>query len=377
MRLRIAFIVYGPLERRSGGYLYDRFLIDRLRARGHEVELVLQRWGTYAERLRQGVTFRVPDPHRYDLILEDELDHPSLLLANRVTRRRRDRPPIVALVHHLLDSESDRGVLHPLRAAVERAFLSSVDAILSTGTGTLAEVDRLCGARLSGLPRFTATPGGDRFCADATNRTVTGETLEVLFVGNVIARKGLTVLLRAVASLRDRSAKIHLTVVGSLDADPDHARDVMALAGSLGLLEGDGERCTVTFLGGSDDDALAALYRQSHVLAVPSQWEGFGIVYLEAMHAGVVPIGSQAGGAAEIIEDGISGYLVPPGDGKALEERLLRLASGPSLLTKLARGARDRAATFPGWSESMDRACDFLESVAAARVPRDGSEAAP
>jgi glycosyltransferase involved in cell wall biosynthesis len=109
-----------------------------------------------------------------------------------------------------------------------------------------------------------------------------------------------------------------------------------------------------------NDDGLASELRTAHVLAVPSVYEGFGIVYLEAMGFGVVPVGSTEGGASEVIEDGKSGFLVRPGDAARLAEVIQRLCADRELLRSRARAALRRFRQFPGWEARMKDVREWL-----------------
>ncbi len=102
------------------------------------------------------------------------------------------------------------------------------------------------------------------------------------------------------------------------------------------------------------------------MLAVPSQYEGFGIVYLEGMGFGLPAIGSTAGGAGEIIENGVSGLLVAPGGVEELADSLARLAGNRTLLAEMSLAARRRYLAFPSWDESMSQIRQYLLQLSAA-----------
>ena len=105
-----------------------------------------------------------------------------------------------------------------------------------------------------------------------------------------------------------------------------------------------GLKSKVFFHGPLDNEELIEKLKSAHVLVVPSSYEGFGIVYLEGMAFGLPAIGTTAGAASEIINDGENGYLVPPDDDRMLAERLSRLAKDRDLL---ARMSRQGAGTLP------------------------------
>jgi glycosyltransferase involved in cell wall biosynthesis len=222
-----------------------------------------------------------------------------------------------------------------------------VDACVFNGEATRQSVLRL---RDGACPGIVAPPGGDRLGSGMTEAEVDaragdGSPFRVLFVGNLIPRKGLLTLLQALAL--SARADWRLTVVGSRSADAAHARQ----ADRFVLRRRLGERVRMT--DHLSDGDLASELRAAHVLAVPSAYEGFGIVYLEAMGFGVVPIGTTEGGASEVIEDGQNGFLVRPGDAAALAAIIERLCTDRALLGSCARAALLRSRQFSGWESRM------------------------
>ena len=97
--MRIGFVIYGSLDTVSGGYFYDRKLVEYLRAQGNSVEIISLLWRNYATHLTDNFRFRLPAD--LDILIQDELNHPSLIAANA----GKHPYPIVSLVHHLRCSE--------------------------------------------------------------------------------------------------------------------------------------------------------------------------------------------------------------------------------------------------------------------------------
>src|SRR5574339_1182768 len=97
--MHIGLIIYGSLDTLSGGYLYDRRLVEFLRSQGDTVEIISLPWRNYLAHLTDNLYFKLPD--NLDILIEDELNHPSLILANR----RKHPYPVISLVHHLRCSE--------------------------------------------------------------------------------------------------------------------------------------------------------------------------------------------------------------------------------------------------------------------------------
>jgi len=354
--VRLALVIYGSLDTLSGGYLYDRRLVEHLRRAGDTVEIVSLPWRSYPAHLMDNLD---PGLHRrlsalrVDLILQDELNHPSLLAANHALRRA-GQPKIVSIVHHLRSSELHPRPLLALYRVVERAYLRGVDRFIFNSRTTRAAVEALAGRSAPGV---VATPAGDQpggaLALEAVRRRVRqGGPLRLVFVGNLIPRKGLHTLLQA---LRMVDAGPWRLEIAGAPVDAGYARRMYAAARSLG------ER--VQFLGRVTDGDLHALLARSDALVVPSTYEGFGIVYLEAMARGLPGVATQAGAAGEIIQDGKSGFLVPAGDARALAGVLNRLAADRALLERMSAAARRRYDDFPTWEQTAARARQYLCAV--------------
>jgi len=178
--------------------------------------------------------------------------------------------------------------------------------------------------------------------------------LRILFLGNVIERKGLLTLIAAVG---DERLAVSVDVVGSLDTDPVYARYVQAIASARGFPS------TVTFYGALDNEPLREKLKSAHVLVVPSSYEGFGIVYLEGMGFGLPAIGTTAGAAAEIISAGKNGYLIAPNDSRTLTNHLIALDRDRTILMQLSLNALMRYKRQPKWEETATAIRRFLLKI--------------
>ena len=307
--MRIGLIIYGSLDTLSGGYLYDRMLVEHLRWAGDEVSVISLPYRNYVDHLTDNLSSALVAKlakHRFDFLLQDELNHPSLFWLNR-TLRRRAPYQIVSIVHHLRTNEDHPAPLKLMYRFIERMYLNTVHGFIYNGQTTKTEVEKLTG---KSRPHIVAVPGGNRFAktlpADRiTNRVHRDGPLKVLFVGNVIPRKGLHTLLDALARLDHE--RWRLTVVGNSEVDKPYAARIVQQVARLGISR------NVNVIGPVSGSDLADQYSNHHILAVPSSYEGYGIAYLEAMAFGMPGIGSTAGGASEIITNNINGFLVTPG----------------------------------------------------------------
>lgn len=374
--MRLALVIYGSLDTVSGGYLYDRRLVQHLREQGDEVEIVSLPWRNYAVHLTQNFEPQLRNWQGYDAVLQDELNHPSLFIANRIIKRSpgfsRDHfrapayqvgasrawtpniriPPFISIVHHLRASEQRLAWQNAFYRLIERSYLSSVDGFVFNSRTTQKAVEALVGI---GRPSVVAYPAGSRF-GEAIEVEVIRERathpglLKLLFVGNVIPRKGLHTLLNALSQVKEGW---ELNVIGSLATDPGYASEMQRRAPAQ-----------VNFLGSVSDAQIANYYSQSHVLVVPSSYEGFGIVYLEGMGFGLPAIASTEGGAGEIITHGSDGFLIRPDDATALATHLRPLIQDRELLLKMSLAARERFLQHLTWAQSMELIRQFIYKLA-------------
>lgn len=356
-------MVYGSLDTLSGGYLYDRMLVRQLLALGYQVALLSVTYRDYAKHLSDNwnITWQRQLAHAdVDLLIQDELNHPSLLLANRRLRTR----PTVGLVHHLRSSEADHPpLLAVLYREVERLYLNSVDALLYNSRTTQGSVEQLLRRP---KPHCIAYPAADHLPTPypppdlpaLAERARQRGPLRLLFVGNVIRRKGLHTVLDALSLLPPDAWR--LSVVGSVDADYGYTKEVRRRCHSL-------PPGAVTFCGRLSDEQLVAQYHSHHVFVLPS-YEGFGIAYLEAMRFGLPAIASTAGAAREIVTHGENGFLVAPGDAPALARCTSDLHNNRERLLAMCHAAQRRFAQHPTWEQSMAHAAAWLTSLTQHRL---------
>jgi len=348
-KMHIGLVIYGSLDTISGGYLYDRKLVEYLRSQGDVVEIISLPWRRYPTLLMDNFRFKLPQ--KLDVLIEDELNHPSLILPNR----RKHSYPVISLVHHLRSSELRPAWKNGIYRFVEKKYLQSVDGFIFNSKTTKKAVLNLID---QGKPSVLAYPPVDQFGGpispqEIKERAVKDE-LRILFLGNVIYRKGLHTLLEAVKGL---DAKVHVDVVGSLTSEPAYVSLIQE------IIEKNELASRVTLHGSLDREKLIDKFKQAHVLVVPSSYEGFGIVYLEGMSFGLPAIGTTAGAAGEIIDSGRTGYLIAPDDIKTLAGHLNSLAKDRNLLLHLSINARERYLHQPSWNGAARNIRDFLYSL--------------
>ena len=350
--MKIGLVIYGSLDTISGGYLYDRKLVEYLRAQGDTVEVISLPWRNYASHLADNLRFRLPN--NFDTLIQDELNHPSLIRANT----RQHPYPVVSLVHHLRRSELRPKWKNDFYRIVEKKYLQSVDGFIFNSNTTKIVVNGLIGDE---KPSVIGYPPTDRFgdrviSEDEIRRRVNSDELRILFLGNVIYRKGLHTLLKAV---KGQKSKVRVDVVGGLTAEPRYAYEMERYVLTHGLSS------SVRFHGALDNEPLIELYKQAHVMVVPSSYEGFGIVYLEGMGFGLPAIGTRAGAASEVITHGEDGYLIEADDDVMLAKILDELSSDRDILARLSLNALKRFRSQPRWEEIASDIREFLQRMVA------------
>jgi glycosyltransferase involved in cell wall biosynthesis len=172
----------------------------------------------------------------------------------------------------------------------------------------------------------------------------------ILFVGRLHQRKGVDHLLRAMPRVRERVPEARLLVAGSGERDAQ----LKALSKELGLDD------SVEFLGFVPDDDLPDLYARSMVFTMPSLYEGFGIVMIEAMASSVPVVAFDTGGAPEVIDDGVNGYLA---DVETLSDRLVRVLEDPANAAAMGRRGRDLVEAKYSWRAVAERTVKVYEEV--------------
>jgi glycosyltransferase involved in cell wall biosynthesis len=324
---RIAWIVYGSLDQVSGGYIYDRLVVERLREMGDAVSCISLEPGADAQPLlARG---------RFDVAVGDELCFRELgpLFRSAPAGLRR-----VLLIHHLSAWEEPPGDARSALFALEKAAIDAADACIATSFVT---AERLRRDGLVGAVQV-AEPGADRLPGpNAPSRE--GARLRLLFVGNFLPRKRVLQLVQAFASLA--SAQLELVLVGA-EIDAGYAASVRAAIRAGGSAE------RVRWLGSLDAAGVAEQLRLADALVLPSALEGYGMVLSEALWAAVPIIAARVGAAEHLIRQTGAGLLFDPTDDAGLSAALSGFVADPALRARLRRAAWSGRDALPRWRDT-------------------------
>jgi D-inositol-3-phosphate glycosyltransferase len=287
--------------------------------------------------------------------------------------------PVIQMFHTLglmknsiARSESEKE--SPARIEAEKHILKFADRIV---IATPAEKDQLISLYHGNEKKFVVIPPGvdtARFypIPEDEARAVIGVpqgNCMILFVGRIEPLKGIETLLRAIALLLQteeiEECNYYLAIIGGEPdgngGEPDSEIErLQNLSRELGIHD------VVIFLGKRSQDTLPYYYSAAQVVVVPSHYESFGMVALEAMACGTPVIASQVGGLAYLVQDGKTGFVVPDRKPELLKQKLMQLIQSPPLREKMCDQATDYARSYD-WSLIAERVAALYRETIAAR----------
>jgi glycosyltransferase involved in cell wall biosynthesis len=344
--MHLSLIVPAPFDAVSGGYAYDRRIVGGLREAGHTVNVV-ELAGVHPladEAARNAARAAWHDLTEETRPIIDSLALPAFAGMEAALTTR----DAVGVIHHPTAMETglreaDRNGL----LAIENRLLPLLARVIVTSATT--------GERLAA--DFGVEPARIRVVVPGTDdapRSVGsgGPTCGIISVGTLVPRKGHDVLLRALARLFDLDWC--LTIVGSLERDPVHARTLAALAVEFGI------DARVRFAGEVTDAELEVLWREADIFALATHWEGYGMVVAEALKRGL-PVAVGGGGAAASLVPPEAGVVCHPGDHINLSKALRRLIFDATLRHDVAEAAFRVGQTLPNW---QTQAREFVQALA-------------
>lgn len=340
------FAYPGRLDTPTGGYHYDRRLIDGLRKVALDVRTTpLPDGFPYPdESAREGARRTLAALPDGATVMIDGL---ALGVLDDVIAAERQRLRLIALCHHPLALESglDASQQRALHASEQRA-LQCVRAVLVTSDHTARILNTEYDVSTDRI--VVARPGTEPVPFSPCD----GDPPQLLTVASLTRRKAHDVLIDALARLPHLSWQARF--VGGSGFDPAWAATLQDRVNQARLQH------RIHLLGTVED--LQTEYRQADLFVLPSRFEGYGMVFAEALAAGLPVIAARAGAVPDVVP-GTAGLLVPPDDPKALAEALHSLLTREALRRELQAGARRAATTLPTWGGSARRVAQLVEEV--------------
>jgi D-inositol-3-phosphate glycosyltransferase len=294
-------------------------------------------------------------------------------VAAEILKNRWDAP-VIQMFHTLgvmknriARSESEKE--SPIRIETEKRIVAFANRIV---IATPAEKEQLISNYEADKKKLVIIPPGvdtTRFypIPEDEARAVIGVpsgNCMILFVGRIEPLKGIETLLRAIALLLQteeiEECNYYLAIIGG---EPDgNGNDMNSEMARLQKLSRElGIHDTVIFLGKRSQETLPYYYSAAQVVVVPSLYESFGMVALEAMACGVPVIASQVGGLPYLVQDGKTGYVIPDGNPEILKQRLMQLIEAPALRDEMCGQAVEYARSYD-WSLIAKKVADLYET---------------
>jgi glycosyltransferase involved in cell wall biosynthesis len=332
---RLVLAYPGRLDLKTGGYAYDRHLISGLQGLGWEVEALGLGDGFPApsEEVLAEAERRLAQLPNQTLVLIDGL---AFGVLDAWAEREADRLAIVALVHHPLALETGiQPAAARLLEASERKALRFARHVIVTSSETARTLTASYDVPRA---RMTVALPGTEKRALASSANV---PLHILSVGSLTRRKGHDILFSALDAIRDLEWRA--SIIGSPDLDPATAADLRAQVTRLDLTD------RVTLHGEVSD--VAVELASADIFALASRYEGYGMVFAEAMAQGLPIVACHAGAVPEVVPPD-AGILVPVDDVAAFASALRDLIEDPVMRQDRARAAARAGADLPGWQDT-------------------------
>jgi phosphatidylinositol alpha-1,6-mannosyltransferase len=185
---------------------------------------------------------------------------------------------------------------------------------------------------------------------------ITQDARMLLTVGRLISDepgKGVDSVIRVLPDVLEAVSNIFYVVIGAGDLLP-HLED---------MARGSPARDQILFIGGLEPEQIKSYYARADVFVMPSRQEGFGLVFLEAMVLGKPVIAGNLGGSPEVVQDGVTGFLVDPDDLTTLTTRLIELLQDEPLRRKMGNAGRQRVEENYTFASFQDRFARVLDSA--------------
>jgi len=338
--MRIAWVLYGSLDQRTGGTIYDAEVVRGLERAGDEVELVSLDEGASGDALAARLRAIAPD-----VVVGDELCFRQLGPAYRSLGDQAVAGLRVLLVHHLTAWETELAPeVRRTMLAEERMAIDASDRLVATSRTTRERLLADCAPRVD---IDVALPGADRLAqGEGVPHARGGTDVRFVFVGSVVPRKRVLELVRAFAAAAHESGR--LTLVGSTARDAPYVDEVRGAIARLGL------DARVVMAGEVDEAGVSRALAEADVLVMPSSLEGYGIAATEAIRAGVPVIAARAQGLEEALAPCPDAAMFAD-DEATLATALARYATDAPLRARMIAAARAAAPRMPTWTACAEQ----------------------
>jgi D-inositol-3-phosphate glycosyltransferase len=345
---------------------------------GPEVPMPKKELANYLPEFVEGIKKFAQEKHiHYDLI------HSHYWMSGIAAKHLKAawKVPVVHMFHTLVlmknrVARSEAEMEGEYRLTGERQVLKMADRIIAATMAEEAQLQFLYNTtakKIDIIPpgvdvrRFYPIPPDEAKAAIG----VPPELCMLLFVGRIEPLKGIDTLIRALAIISKSGAPlacpVYLAIIGGDPyASPEEMNSEMKRLQDLCIELGIGS--LVIFLGKRDQDSLPYYYSAATVLVMPSHYESFGMVALEAMACGTPVVASQVGGLGFLVQDGKTGFVVPSDNPELLGQRLVELLGSPELREKMGKQAAKYARQY-NWEVISKRVLEVYKSLMTSSKP--------
>jgi glycosyltransferase involved in cell wall biosynthesis len=349
MKDTLTFVVPGSLETRTGGYAYDRKIIEGLRKNGWTVAPI-ELSGSYPNPDKKALA-NAED--RFASIADGALvvvDGLAFGVLPEIAAKEGSRLNLVGLVHHPLADETGLGQAQRERLVISEAkALGCAKHVITSSHFTQR---RLVELGVGGEKISVVEPGVDAAPLSKGREGATQETpMRMLCPASYIPRKGHVVLLRALSGLMDLHWK--LVCVGNTSLEVGLYDEIGALRDALGL------GVQVELRDEVKDGELDELYSAADLVVLASHYEGFGMVVTEAIARGLPVITTTGGALVDTLPDG-AGLASPPGDVDAFQNNLCQILTDDNAYARLSMRARAAREALQTWDKASRAFADAL-----------------
>lgn len=294
----------------------------------------------------------MPSLEKDTIIVEDVTSILQMVFLNLLMKIRR-KGRVLCICHQLFIREKQNIFIRVACYMTAFCMLRFFDAIVTVSNSTKRDLMRfgVKAEKVHIIPNATDAPqvGKNKYDSDE---------VRILFVGTCYPRKGVQYLLEAVAKLKNY--KIKVDIVGDTEADSVYVKRLYTLLNKHGISH------LVTFYGLLYGESLWQKFIEADIFVLPTFWESFGIVFLDAMSFGLPIVTSDVGATPDLIKHEVNGLLVKPGDSRVLASAIERLVVSPSLRQKLGRNGfkfMQEHPEFTSWDVVGEKFKSVIESL--------------
>ncbi|MFB6201637.1 MAG: glycosyltransferase family 4 protein [Halorhabdus sp.] len=386
MRICLLSKMFPPISGGSSMYAYE--IANALGERGHDVDVYTQSKAesestmamhdnvsvhTLTKSRKYLVTFEtlyyslrvrsVVDLDDYDVIHGTLMPASTIALSDRLTFDT----PIVLTSHSFALSEvfahspeklADyllKYAFHPMNVVMDNISARRVDKIIAISEEMREQIVNSYRIDEDSVIRISHGVDTDRYRPrEEVHEAVSDDKLTLLFVGRLITRKGVDLAIRSLAAMENEEAELLIAGSGRLEDQLKQLAQELGVAGR------------VRFLGYVPDVELPLLYSSADLTLFTSEYEGFGLVLLESLASGTPVVGPPVGGVPDILENGVSGYIVDR-KAQAFASKIDYICNHPQRLREMSDAARVTA-TERSWSRVAREVEDLYEEVVDASV---------